>query len=513
MKLRSVLEGIGAALLVLMPYYCKFLIPSNLEIYHLQLPLTSLIGGLLVDLLVYSALLTALLLATQHLPPLIQRIVNALFAAFMFWNLVDFANIALIHEQFHIDEWSRVWLRIPIALLILSGALACFFPLWTELFARGVRLVIAAVSFSAVWIVPQLLHIALAHQPLQSPALASPTGLQRSGSDRRIIWILFDELSYHQTFDHPAPGIEVPNFNRLRDGSISFSQLRPAGFYTDRIIPSLFLGKPIDQIRITINGELWYRDQVQQRWFGYDPNATLFALAQRNGWNTGIDGWFIPYCRTLAPVVNRCFWEANLTPVELLGASEKKSVLANAAVMPSRLLSLFSRTTTPEEGQIENYRNIMAHAETMIADKQLQFVFIHIPVPHGPGIFDRRNHSLRPGGTYLDRLVLADDTLGVLTKEVEATSCAANTTLIVSSDHSWRISLSRHSGEWSDEEEHASGGKFDDRPVLLIHFGDREYRRDVHEVLPEMLEHSMVAGMIQGQIKTPEDLSAFIARQ
>jgi hypothetical protein len=109
--------------------------------------------------------------------------------------------------------------------------------------------------------------------------------------------------------------------------------------------------------------------------------------------------------------------------------------------------------------------------------------------------------------------VLADDTLGVLTKEVETTSCAANTTLIVSSDHSWRISLSRHSGEWSDEEEHASGGKFDDRPVLLIHFGDREYRRDVHEVLPEMLEHSMVAGMIQGQIKTPEDLSAFIARQ
>jgi len=56
-------RGIGAALLVLMPYYCKFLIPSNLAIYHLQLPLTSLIGGLLVDLLVYSALLTALLLA------------------------------------------------------------------------------------------------------------------------------------------------------------------------------------------------------------------------------------------------------------------------------------------------------------------------------------------------------------------------------------------------------------------------------------------------------------------
>jgi len=219
----------------------------------------------------------------------------------MFWNLVDFANIALIHEQFHIDEWSRVWLRIPIALLIFVWGSRCFFPLWTELFARGFALSLPQFPSRLFGLFPQLLHIALAHQPLQSPALASPTGLQRSGSDRRIIWILFDELSYHQTFDHPAPGIEVPNFNDCVTGDIVQSA-EPAGFLYRSHHSILVLGKPIDQIRSTINGELWYRDQVQQRWFWLRSKATLFALAQRNGWNTG-NRWLV---HSLLPHARSC---------------------------------------------------------------------------------------------------------------------------------------------------------------------------------------------------------------
>jgi len=32
-------------------------------------------------------------------------------------------------------------------------------------------------------------------------------------------------------------------------------------------------------------------------------------------------------------------------------------------------------------------------------------------LPHPPGIYDREHHMLRSGGSYLDNLVLADDTL------------------------------------------------------------------------------------------------------
>jgi hypothetical protein len=512
-KKRLTLEGVGAALLLLLPYYCKFLLPSNLALYHHRLPVTHLLGGILLDMLAYAILATGFLAAVQHLPRRAAIVLEALFAGLMVWAIVDFANLELIHLQYRIEFWSRIWWRGAVFVPLLSAVLAWLFPRVAEPAAHAVRLCVAGVAFSALWIVPQLLHVALAPRPDQNAAPARLSVPEQGVSHRRIIWILFDELSYHQTFDRPAADIQLPNFDRMRGESFSFGNVRPAGSYTERIIPSLFIGQPIDEIRSSTDGRLFYRNDSSRGWIAYDPNATLFALAQRNGWNTGIDGWFIPYCRTLAPVAGSCSWEPNLMLIEEYGASEDRSALANAALMPSRFLALFHRTTTPEEGHIAIYRNIVAHARALIGDNRIQFVFLHIPVPHGPGIYDRRRRVLRPGGTYLDRLALADETLGVLMKEIDATGSAGQTTVIVSSDHSWRIFLSRHSEEWSDEEERASGGCFDDRPVLLVRFPDRKTGRSVDAALPEMLEHDMIAAMLLGQIKSPEDMNAFISRR
>jgi hypothetical protein len=513
MKMRQTLEGAGAALLLLLPYYCKLLLPSNLALFHHRLPVTHLIGGILADMLVYSMLATAFLIAVQHLSPPAQRILDAFFAGFMLWTIIDFANLELIHLQYRIEFWSRLWLHGAFMILLLSGVLAYLYPRVTQPAVFAIRLVTAGVAFSAVWIVPQLLHLALARQPDENSALAQSRLLAHSDSQRRIVWILFDELSYHQTFDHPAQGIELPNFDKMRSASVSFSSLRPAGFYTERIIPSLFIGQQIDDIRSTIDGHLLYKTASARRWLDYDQNATLFRVAQQNGWHTGIDGWFIPYCRTLTQVVDACSWEPNLMPIEEFGASEDKSTTANAALMPSRIRWLFSRTTTPEEAHIQIYRTIMAHAHTLIGDERIQFVFLHIPVPHGPGIYDRKRHVLRPGGTYLDRLVLADETLGVLMKEIDATGNAGHTTVIVSSDHSWRIALSRHTAVWSDEEERACGGSFDDRPVLLIHFPNQQTGLDVSALFPEMFEHDIIEQMLLGKIVNSNNMNAFTSLQ
>jgi hypothetical protein len=291
------------------------------------------------------------------------------------------------------------------------------------------------------------------------------------------------------------------------------SNLKPAGFYTDRIIPSLFLGRRIDQIRSSLAGDLWYKDESQNRWLAYDPNATLFALAQRNGWNTGVDGWSIPYCRVFAPMLNVCSWEPGILPIEALGASEDKSILANAAVLPNVILTkLTNRTPAASNAYITPYRNVMARTRALIENDHIQFVFLHLPVPHPPGIYDRQRHLLQPGGTYLDNLALADDTLGVLLQEINDTPSASQTTVIVSSDHSWRLPIWRHAEFWSDEEERASRGRFDDRPVLLIHFPGQNSENDVNSALPELLEHDIIAGMLLGKINNSEDLATFLAQ-
>jgi hypothetical protein len=506
MKTRIALEGVGAALLLLF-YYRPLLQRSNLALFHHGLPVNHLIGGFLVDILGVAILASGFLVAVQYLPRSPQRILQALFAGLLLWRIVDFA-IQIQTNMWITADWGGVRKQSCIAIVLVSGALASFLPRITEPVVRAVRLVIAAFAFSALWIIPQLMYLAVVRQPddhAVSLHLPAPT---YSGSDRRIIWILFDELSYDQTFDHRFPGIGLPNFDRLRSGSVSFSNLKPAGYYTQRIIPSLFLGRRIDQIRSTPDGDLWYYDESQHRWLAYDPNGTLFGLAQRNGWSSGVDEWTSPYCRILASVLNVCSWEPSIiTPMELYGASEEKSVLANAAVLPNALLAMATnRPIAPRDTYRQDFLDILAHAEALIDHSQVRFVFLHLPVPHPPGIYDRRRHLLRSGGTYLDNLVLADDTIGALLQEIDASPSASGTTVIVSSDHSWRIPLYRHAESWSAEEERACGGQFDDRPVLLVHFPRQNSTIDVKDALPELVEHDIIAGMLRGEINNPGDL-------
>jgi hypothetical protein len=513
-KMRNVLEGAGATLLLL-PYYLFFLYPSNLMLYHHGLPVNHLIGGFLMDLMGVFLLITGLLVAVKYLPKVDQRIVYALFAGLMLWRVVNLTIEILIDLQYQIHWWDQVRVQSCVVILALSAALAYFLPSITQPAVSAVRLVIAAYGFSAFWIIPQLLHLALVPPQEVSAAPVHLPARSAGDSGRRIVWILFDELSYDQTFDHPAPGVKLPNLTSFRTGSVSFSNLKPVGYFTEVIIPSLFLGSRIDRIRSTVSGDLWYKDEQQNRWLAYDSNATLFALAQRNGWNSAVDGWFIPYCHLLGSTLSICAWEPHyfpIFPMEDYGASEEKSVIANAAVLPAMFLAkLTGRANKTEYSHAREYTNVMDRTRALIGNSQVNFVFLHLPVPHPPGIYDRQRHVLRSGGTYLDNLVLADDTLGTLLQEIDATPSASQTTVIISSDHSWRVpTWSRQEG-WSSEEEKISGGHFDDRPVLLIHFPGQKQGSDVNTLLPELLEHDIIADMLLGKISNAEELADFIA--
>ena len=153
----------------------------------------------------------------------------------------------------------------------------------------------------------------------------------------------------------------------------------------------------------------------------------------------------------------------------------------------------------------------MRRAKELIGDREIDFVFLHLPIPHPPGIYDRKNHVVTEGGTYLDNLVLADDTLGVLMQEIDSTSRASQTTIIVSSDHSWRTPMWNQGEDWSNEEERISGGRFDQRPVLLIHFPGQSSNNEITSSEPELLEHDIVRDILQNRITTAEQLSGVVS--
>jgi hypothetical protein len=75
---------------------------------------------------------------------------------------------------------------------------------------------------------------------------------------------------------------------------------------------------------------------------------------------------------------------------------------------------------------VRDAQGVIAPAEALIRDEQIGFVFIHLAVPHPPGVYDRRMQQVR-GGSYLDNLALADVDLGSLLQAIASTRSAANT--------------------------------------------------------------------------------------
>ncbi len=102
-------------------------------------------------------------------------------------------------------------------------------------------------------------------------------------------------------------------------------------------------------------------------------------------------------------------------------------------------------------------------------------------------------------GTYLDNLALADRTLSQLMATLNATALADKTAVIVCSDHSWRVPLWRPTPEWSKEEEIASQGRFDQRPVLMIHYPGQQTERDVNAPFDGIRIHEIIEHMLRGE--------------
>jgi hypothetical protein len=356
-----------------------------------------------------------------------------------------------------------------------------------------------------VWMIPELVRQGLRAQRVDVPVpVTHPASLV---SDRRaprfdgaesgrIVWLLFDELSYDQTFEHRFSGLGMPAFDKFRSESVVFSDLKPAGYYTDRVIPSFFLGRAVDNIRSTLDGEPQVRLAGSRRWQAFDAHATLFSDAQRLGWTTGVVGWYNPYCRILAGTLNYCFWR--------MGDGQSDGALPDQSVWQNAMAPLVEsgRRWNGEPGfaqqrHVQDHAAIMPQAEALIRDQGINFVFIHLPVPHPPGAYDRNHRG--SAGSYIDNLALADKSLGELLTTLAGTAKAAKATVIVCSDHSWRVPMWRSTPVWTKEDEAASRGRFDPRPVLMIHFPGQQTEQDVTRPFDELRIHQMIETLLHCQ--------------
>jgi hypothetical protein len=522
------LAGAGLALLYLLPLIAIVLSRGQDTLYHQMHPTTSLARAALLDLVGLGSLAGAVFLGLERVRGEWLRRLLWLGAGFLTAVLAERALVEMLRDFGHAG-WVRSWFGyLPWGLLAAGVVLIFAAPAgyWRLVESARVLLLSAGLT-AAVVIAPSLVHAGLVRQPQDRRFFRVQAAHPWQAGQRRVVWLLFDELSYRQAFEHPQPGVRLPAFEQLREQGVSFSDLQPIGEWTERVIPSLLIGQEISDVTSNRNGELFFRERPEKPWRLYPSDQTIFAMARRAGWGSGVAGWFNPYCRTLAGALDRCYW-TYLEPPGAPCLSTRRGALANAwyaLPLPAALESC-AEARDPRSPHARDYDRLLEQGRDLIGDEAIRFAFVHLPVPHPPGIYPDPMEG-RPD--YIGNLLLADRTLATLRAAIAATPAAKDTILVVSSDHSWRASMWRHSPAWTREEERASPagapGSYDGRPVLMVSFppggaaiGGARPGADsadsgvtIERPVTEMILHSLMLGLVSGSVNGPEDVERLAA--
>ncbi len=404
---------------------------------------------------------------------------------------------------------------LSLCLIVILALVIFWNPAQRPRFERFQRLMSHMLSVAAMigifvlcelaWFAWQARHL---NDPL--PLHSIPQTAATSEENRPpIIWILLDELSYRQVYDHRFNGLSLPAFDQLAQESSVFTHVIPAGIMTEIVLPSLMTGQPIDNIRSSANGMLSIHNPRTNAWTGFDQHGTIFQDAQSAGYKTGLAGWYNPYCRLLPQVLDSCFWTAQLTAL----TTPYRSHFHLADLIYSKTFHLPDAGEDLSLRHLSDYRSLFAAADTMLEDSSTNLLFLHMPVPHPGGIYHRATGEFATkNSTYIDNLALADSYLAHVRSLLERDGRWNSSTVIIMGDHSWRTKLLWTANpDWTQEEQIASdGGQFDDRPGYIVKLPGQHTGARIDTPFAATNTRQLMDEIIYQKIQSPEQLSAWV---
>ncbi|MEO6909977.1 MAG: hypothetical protein ABI158_03520, partial [Edaphobacter sp.] len=297
----------GIATLCLLAILGPLISPSHTVVYHTSGPVLTLFVSVMLDLLALWALIAVALVLAKK-PGRRQALVWSAILLALPWILLKNASMLAGFMLPH-------WLSTSILVLSLGAfvALVVFWkPAWLAKFQRIHRplvVVFGFVALNGILIVGQLLWYGWRVRALNIPFALHQRQAEsiHRAAHARVIWILLDELSYQQVYERRFPGLSLPTFDAIAQESAVFTHVVPEGAYTEEVVPSLLTGVPVDGIRVSSNGlRLSLHDPDTRKWEAFDPHKTVFQDALNAGYSTAVAGWYNPYCRILAPVLDHC---------------------------------------------------------------------------------------------------------------------------------------------------------------------------------------------------------------
>lgn len=494
MSVRSIwadfLVALSLANLNLLQAWRELLFASSGDLYWLPTATRADYLAALLIMFVVAAALFSLLRLIRRLPGRFSELAFLMLVAAALINPIDLVRRSVTGGQdvIKLAELDATWKVAMILLLLVPPALAVA-ALISGRFRRrlaplvyGAALVLSAFALSnaaqAMWLV------ATSTPPAPPPPPHAVAGNPSAGAPGRVVWILFDEMDERELFSRRPPGVTYPAFDRLRNEAIHFTAARPPGGNTMQAVPSMWLGRAVAWSRPEGPGELSVRFAGES-----EPTAhrlhdfpTIFSKAKARGARTAVIGWYHPYCRLFARVLDHCEQTHLYTtrPVQSHGLGEALGRMINS-------LHVFWRWTN----KLTTYERMLAAASAAVADPRFDFIAIHLPVPHRPYNYDAAHDRLTwfsLGLSYHDAIALADRFLATLRAEMSRAGVWDRTALVASADHGRRAS----GPEATDPR--AAGVL----PLLVRTPGQRRPYRVAHPVPGEM-QHDIILALLESR--------------
>ena len=355
--------------------------------------------------------------------------------------------------------------------------------------------------------------------------------LPASRSGARVVWIIFDELDGRLLFENRPARIHTPHFNALRDHSLFADHVKSPARDTISAIPSLLLSKRIPQdydVDLDIRPVAVRFDGCSQ-FTSLRSQPNIFRRVRALGVNTAVSGWYHPYCRIFHNDLSACASAVGAeTSVAILQELLRDRPLYAKAVYladwQARQLPLNQRFhwISPMPEQAAFLRQVLIHklafvlqnAEQMLRNRKLQFVFLHIPSPHPPGIWSAKNDAFTTSNqaNYVDNLQLADTILGRIRSILEETGDWDRATILVSSDHPYRPDHWLVNGEVPPTPEMIRLTRMQWQPYIpfFLKLPGQTTGFLYHREFNSVLSADLLLDALEGKIQTPAQASAWL---
>jgi hypothetical protein len=454
-----------------------------------------------------AILFSGLALVRRAQRPLVWWLARCIFAVLLFLplNAVRIASLRLDMPRL-VDRFGPWVLPGTVAALGLLCVLVIV--RWPTAFARAAAIVVVVLSPLAAMLFATGMWRMLHLQPESGYAGAAPLAPQTGRP--RVVWLVFDELDERLAFVQRPAFLKLPELDRLRAESLFAANAFPPAHSTVRSVSSLLTGKAVFEAKPSGDAELMitYQGSTQAVPWSAEPN--VFARVRREGLNTALVGWVIPYCRILKGDLTFC-------ASHLPGSGGEAGGLGSLVLHDFRELvyrfPLGWRLSSPEDRARHRRMHLamLDDASRVATDPALGLVLIHWCIPHAPFVYSTGDRWAMDGsGDYLGNLLLVDRTLGELRKAMERAGVWDSTTLLVSSDHGLRPTTQDADPLWGNAQQIIARPGIDPRVPFLVKLAGYKTPLSFDSPLNTVLSSDLVVAVLRGNIATPEDLSRWI---